>query len=135
MRAIRDQSSGVQVGDLVITVDGQEISQLKTGDEVQNLLRNGTSLIMRRRDAIIPQYVKPRPVSSTLLEPRSSSCQARSSARSQSMDRISEFSSYTNVTKTVFNLKYQLFTKKSLWKHLVLRDRGYAHSVVQTCEL
>ncbi|VDN03623.1 unnamed protein product [Thelazia callipaeda] len=108
VRAIRDKTACAEVGDLVISVDNQLISSLRSAEEAQALLRHGTNLVLRKRDAITPQYVKsnlslptplPAPSSKTSsndtnerlapLPPQPSS----SKNRSHSMDRISDISS------------------------------------------
>uniref|UniRef100_A0A915PJ22 DH domain-containing protein n=1 Tax=Setaria digitata TaxID=48799 RepID=A0A915PJ22_9BILA len=110
VRAIKDKGACVEVGDLVISVDNKLVSSLKSAEEVQVLLRRGTILVLRRRDAIIPQYIKPRPHSiSTAIIPDnkttfgslsvSAKVQKSTKNRSHSMDRISDVTSCTKVTR------------------------------------
>ncbi|VDM91683.1 unnamed protein product, partial [Onchocerca ochengi] len=107
VRAIRDKIACVEVGDLVISVDNRLISSLRSAEEVQVLLRHGTNLVLRKRDAIISQYIRPRPFSTpttsttTTLDNLSSPLPPQPSTRnrSHSMDRISDITSHTNITR------------------------------------
>ncbi|MCP9264186.1 Protein still life, isoform SIF type 1 [Dirofilaria immitis] len=109
VRAIRDKTTCVEVGDLVISVDNRLISSLKSAEEVQVLLRHGTNLVLRKRNAIVSQYVKPRPLSvptikttATILNsfaPPPPPPPKTTRNRSHSMDRISDITSHTNTTQ------------------------------------
>ncbi|VBB33689.1 unnamed protein product [Acanthocheilonema viteae] len=113
VRAIRDKIACVKVGDLVISVDNRLISSLKSAEEVQILLRHGTNLVLRKRDAIISQYIKPRLLSTPINNSTTTTTttvtttfdsfalpppppQSSIRNRSHSMDRISDITSYTN---------------------------------------
>ncbi|KAK6105761.1 RhoGEF domain family protein [Brugia pahangi] len=121
VRAIRDKTTCVEVGDLVISVDNRLISSLRSAEEVQILLRHGTNLVLRKRDAIVSQYVRSTPLSTETSGSSSSTAttttatattifdsfapppppppQSFTRNRSHSMDRISDITSYTNTTR------------------------------------
>uniref|UniRef100_A0A0M3I0W5 DH domain-containing protein n=1 Tax=Ascaris lumbricoides TaxID=6252 RepID=A0A0M3I0W5_ASCLU len=50
VRAVRDGTTMVQVGDTVVSVDEHPISELQTADQVETLLRSATALVLRRRN-------------------------------------------------------------------------------------
>uniref|UniRef100_A0A914S319 PDZ domain-containing protein n=1 Tax=Parascaris equorum TaxID=6256 RepID=A0A914S319_PAREQ len=50
VRAVRDGTTMVQVGDTVVSVDEHPISELRTADQVETLLRSATALVLRRRN-------------------------------------------------------------------------------------
>lgn len=51
------------MGDLVISIDNRLIGSVKSVEQVQSLLRHAKNLVLRRRDAIVLQYVRSRPLS------------------------------------------------------------------------
>lgn len=104
----------------MISVDNRSISSLKSAEEVQILLRYGTNLVLRKRDAIISQYIKRKSLSpeisniattstatTTFLNPQLSSLPPESSKknRSHSMDRISDITRkvYPNYLQIIEN--------------------------------
>lgn len=112
------------MGDLVISVDNRLISSLRSAEEVQILLRHGTNLVLRKRDAIVSQYMKPRPLSiptsntatitaTTTFDnfPPPPSPKYSTRNRSHSMDRISDNTSNMTTTRKVgrFYLNYENF--------------------------
>ncbi|EFO16404.2 RhoGEF domain-containing protein [Loa loa] len=112
--AIRDKTTCVEVGDLVISVDNRLISSLKSAEEVQILLRHGTNLVLRKRDAIVSQYMRSRPFPTSTNNTTTTPTTVFNSYaapppppppynsirnRSYSMDRISDITSYTNITR------------------------------------
>ncbi|VDK87623.1 unnamed protein product [Litomosoides sigmodontis] len=111
VRAVCDKTACVEVGDLVISVDNRPVSSLRSAEEVEILLRYGTTLVLRKRDAITSQHVKPgAPLSTTTSNTTSATVattfdgpalppppppQSSVGSRSRSMDRISNTASYT----------------------------------------
>uniref|UniRef100_A0A183TWK1 DH domain-containing protein n=1 Tax=Toxocara canis TaxID=6265 RepID=A0A183TWK1_TOXCA len=81
--AVRDGTTMVQVGDTVVSVDEQAISELQTAEQVERLLRSATALVLRRRNCAQPR------MSTYAVD---DSCLAVGS-KARSMDRISEPSS------------------------------------------
>ncbi|EJW78107.1 hypothetical protein WUBG_10982, partial [Wuchereria bancrofti] len=129
VRAIRDKRTCVEVGDLVISVDNRLISSLRSAEEVQILLRHGKNLVLRKRDAIVSQYIKSTTQTcgssssstaitttntttatttvtttfDTFAPPPPPPPQSFTRNRSHSMDRISDITSYTNITSFRFH--------------------------------
>lgn len=67
VRSVRNKMIMVGVGDIVITVDDKNISELKTAEEVEFLLRTATHLVLRRNVANFrssPQSISAEIVSS-----------------------------------------------------------------------
>ncbi|VDK44542.1 unnamed protein product [Anisakis simplex] len=82
VRAVRDGTTAVEVGDKVISVDDRPIDQLKTAEEVEALLQSASSLVLRRSKF---QQTK---INTNIND--DNKCHTAIAKKASSMDRISE---------------------------------------------
>lgn len=106
------------------------VSSLRSAEEVQILLRYGRNLVLRKRDAVILQYVKPRTLSTATSNTTSATVATFNSPilpqpqlslrnRSHSMDRLADTNRTRKVSK--FSQNYEI-----LWNDWqILKVKNY----------
>lgn len=102
----------------MISIDNRLVSSLRSAEEVQILLRYGRNLVLRKRDAVILQYVKPRTLSTATSNTTSATVATFNSPiglpqpqlslrnRSHSMDRLADTNRTRKVSK--FSQNYEI---------------------------